>query len=114
MQTPSFTLRAKRAIAAVPFGQVATYGQIAACAGNHRAARRVAWLLHSSSDKEGLPWHRIIGSRGTIRLPRGGGFEEQRALLQAEGVAVDETGSLDLARYLCTLRLDPPPWDRAP
>ncbi|MBN1835705.1 MAG: MGMT family protein [Spirochaetales bacterium] len=109
-----FTLRAKRAIAAVPFGQVATYGQIAACAGNHRAARQIAWLLHSASETERLPWHRVIGGRGSISLPRGGGFEEQRALLEAEGVAVDEAGRIDLSRYLCTLRLDPPPTGTAP
>jgi methylated-DNA-protein-cysteine methyltransferase-like protein len=106
MSVESFTQRAIRAILAIPCGRVATYGQVAACAGNHRAARQVAWLLHSASDKEGLPWHRVIGARGGISLPRGGGFEEQRALLEAEGVAVDEAGRIDLARYLCTLDFD--------
>jgi methylated-DNA-protein-cysteine methyltransferase-like protein len=99
-----FTERAKRAIAAIPRGRVATYGQIAACAGNHRAARQVAWLLHSASTADGLPWHRVIGARGRISLPPGGGFEEQRALLAAEGVAVEAGGCVDLSRYLCNLR----------
>ena len=110
----SFAARAKRAIAAIPFGRVATYGQIAACAGNHRAARQVAWLLHAASEKEALPWHRVIGGRGSISLPRGGGFEEQRALLQGEGVSVDEAGRIELAQYLCTLRPDAPGGEAAP
>jgi methylated-DNA-protein-cysteine methyltransferase-like protein len=101
----SFSDQVKRAIRAIPYGRVATYGQIAACAGNHRAARQVAWLLHSSSNKDRLPWHRVIGSRGAIRLPRGGGFEEQAGLLAAEGVTVTADGRIDLKRYLCTLRL---------
>lgn len=114
MDPEPFMARAKRAIASIPFGQVATYGQVAACAGNHRAARQVAWLLHSASDKEGLPWHRVIGGRGTISLPRGGGFEEQRARLEDEGVSVDEAGRIDLRRYLCTLHLDSPHLDAEP
>ena len=100
MRDPSFSDRAKQAISDIPFGKVATYGQIAACAGNHRAARQVAWLLHSSSRKDNLPWHRVINSRGTISLPIGGGFEEQKVLLEGEGVHVDETGRIDLSKYL--------------
>jgi methylated-DNA-protein-cysteine methyltransferase-like protein len=103
-----FTKRAKRAIAAIPYGRVATYGQVAACAGNHRAARQVAWLLHSASTADGLPWHRVIGGRGRISLPRGRGFEEQRILLGAEGVESDADGRIDLSRYLCSLDPGPP------
>jgi methylated-DNA-protein-cysteine methyltransferase-like protein len=96
----SFTERAKRAIRSVPRGKVATYGLIAACAGNYRASRQVAWLLHSSSRKDNLPWHRIINSKGSISLPAGAGFEEQRMLLRAEGVSVDEKGRINLSKYL--------------
>jgi len=80
----------------IPRGRIATYGQIAALAGNARAARGVAWILHSSSDAERLPWHRVIGSRGRISLPRGRGFEEQRRRLAAEGVAVGRAGRIDM------------------
>ena len=100
MSSASFSDRVKRLIAAIPAGKVATYGQIAACAGNHRAARQVAWLLSSSSGKDNLPWHRVINSRGGISLPVGGGFEEQRMLLEAEGVVVDRKGRVDLKKYL--------------
>ena len=85
-------------VAAIPPGRVATYGQVAAQAGNPRAARQVAWALRAYADS-GLPWHRVIGAGGAIRLPAGGGLERQRALLLAEGVAVDPDGRLDLAAY---------------
>ncbi len=79
---------------------MASYAQVAALAGNHRAVRGVVWILHSSSEASGLPWHRVINSRGAISLPRGRGFEEQRQRLIAEGVAVSRTGKVDLARFL--------------
>ena len=94
-----FERRVKACIRAVPKGRVATYAQIAALAGNDRAARQVARVLHSSSEKDRLPWHRIINSRGGIALGRGRGFEEQRRRLRAEGVIVDRGGRVDLDRY---------------
>jgi len=97
-ETP-FTRMVKDAIRAIPRGRVATYGQIAALAGRERAARGVAWILHSSSDAAGLPWHRVINVRGAISLGRGRGFEEQKKRLAAEGVAVCRGGRVDLKRY---------------
>lgn len=95
----AFSRRVVEAIRKIPRGRVATYGQIAAQAGNARAARGVAWILHSSSDAARLPWHRVIGSRGRISLGRGRGFEEQRRLLAGEGIAVDRAGRIDLEIY---------------
>ena len=97
-ETP-FTREVKRVLRSIPRGRVATYGQIAALAGRERAARGVAWILHSSSDAAGLPWHRVIGGRGAISLPRGRGFEEQKRRLLAEKVAVGPRGRIDLKRY---------------
>jgi methylated-DNA-protein-cysteine methyltransferase-like protein len=97
-ETP-FTREVKRVLRTVPHGRVATYGQIAALAGRERAARGVAWILHSSSESAGLPWHRVIGGGGAISLPRGRGFEEQKRRLAAEGVAVGPRGRIDLKRY---------------
>ena len=94
-----FTREAKRVIRASPRGRVATYGQVAALAGRERAARGVAWILHSSSDAAGLPWHRVINGRGGISLGRGRGFEEQKKGLIAEGVAVNRNGRVDLKRF---------------
>ena len=98
LETP-FTREVKKAIRLIPRGRVATYGQIAALAGREHGARGVAWILHSSSEAAGLPWHRVIGAAGLISLPRGRGFAEQRRRLLAEGVAVGPGGRIDLKRY---------------
>ena len=71
------------AIRKVPRGHVSSYGAIARAAGFPGAARQVAWMLHSSV---GLPWHRIVGAGGEIKL-RGDSAIEQRLRLEAEGVA---------------------------
>jgi methylated-DNA-protein-cysteine methyltransferase-like protein len=94
-----FEARVKKAIKAIPHGKVATYAQIAALAGNHRAARQVVRVLHASSKKDRLPWHRVINSRGGISLARGRGFEEQKRLLLNEGVAVSRLGRIDLEEF---------------
>jgi methylated-DNA-protein-cysteine methyltransferase related protein len=90
--------RIKRVVRRIPKGKVATYGQVAALAGHPRAARAVVWILHSSSVKAKLPWHRVINARGTISLRPGYGYEEQRTLLMREGVAFDREGQVDLRR----------------
>ena len=94
-----FSSRAKSIIASIPAGRVATYGQIAMLAGNRRAARQIAWILHSSSSKHGLPWHRVINRLGKISLPHGGGYEEQMALLIKEGVQFDREECVDLVNF---------------
>ena len=98
MSEKTFTQRLVDVIKSIPRGQVATYGQLAAMAGNPRGARQVVRVLASLSAKEGLPWHRVINARGTISLT-GAGFDEQKALLEAEGVAVDGRGAVDLNAY---------------
>ncbi|MEQ9365245.1 MAG: methylated-DNA--[protein]-cysteine S-methyltransferase [Leptospirales bacterium] len=87
------------AISRIPEGKVATYAQIAELAGNSRAARTVSYVLHSSSRKLNLPWHRVINSRGAISLPRGGGYERQKKLLRGEGVKFDERDRIDLKAF---------------
>ena len=96
----TFEQRVKETIRSIPLGKVATYGQIAALAGNYRGARQVARVLHSSSEKEHLPWHRVVSGKGEISLPRGAGFETQKKLLTAERVGVSDRGRIDFAIYL--------------
>lgn len=96
----SFADRATRVIRRIPRGRVLTYAKAAELAGNRRAARQIAWLLSAASEKRRLPWHRVINSQGRISLPRGGGFEEQRRRLLAEGVECCPEGAVSLARYL--------------
>jgi len=100
MTVSPFTRRVIELIAAIPRGKVATYGGIAAMAGSPRAARQVVRVLHSSSRKEGLPWHRVINREGRISLPDMRGGDEQRELLEAEGVVFSPDGRIDLDRHL--------------
>lgn len=95
----SFYQRIIDIIKRIPEGKVATYGQIAQYAGNPRAARQVAYILHSSSEKENLPWHRVINSKGGISLKHRRGYELQKQLLKKEGVVFDEDGCIDLKRF---------------
>lgn len=66
----------------IPKGKVATYGDVAAKAGYPGAARQVASVLKTTP---GLPWQRVVGAGGQIRL-RGELAHEQRLRLEAEGV----------------------------
>ncbi len=95
-----FTKAVIRTIKSIPEGRVITYGGAAAVAGSPGAARTVAWILHSTSRKEHLPWHRVINSRGSISLKPGYGFELQKQLLKSEGVVVGENGTVSLKKYL--------------
>jgi len=91
--------RVVRLIKSIPAGRVATYGQIADYAGNRKAAREVAYILHSSSEKEDLPWQRVINSKGSISLKRGRGYELQKKMLEDEGVVFGDDDHVDLARF---------------
>ncbi len=97
---PSFTQRVKQIIRKIPRGKVATYGQIAAYAGNPRSVRQVVWTLNSSSRKDKLPWHRVINRNGKISLKPGQGYEIQKMLLEKEGVKFGKNDAVDFERYL--------------
>jgi methylated-DNA-protein-cysteine methyltransferase-like protein len=70
------------AIRKIPRGKVSTYGAVARAAGHPGAARQVVGVLRSAF---GLPWHRVLGAGGEIKL-RGDSAVEQRLRLEAEGV----------------------------
>ncbi len=75
------------AVAKIPYGKVANYGQIARVAGLGRRARLVGYALHSTPDDMTLPWHRVINAQGRIAFPPGSAsYDRQRSLLEAEGV----------------------------
>ena len=75
-------LRIERAIRSIPRGKVATYGGVARVAGFPGAARMVARVLRRGF---GLPWQRVLGAGGTIKLT-GESAMEQRFRLEVEGV----------------------------
>ncbi len=66
----------------IPRGKVSTYGSVARAAGYPGAARQVVAALRRSFD---LPWQRVLGAGGAIKL-RGDSAFEQRLRLEAEGV----------------------------
>jgi methylated-DNA-protein-cysteine methyltransferase-like protein len=96
----SLTDKIKDVVKKIPAGRVATYGQIAAMAGNPRAARQVVRTLHTSSRKEKLPWYRVINSKGGISLQPGAGYEEQKTHLLSEGIEFDSNDTINFERFL--------------
>jgi methylated-DNA-protein-cysteine methyltransferase related protein len=90
----------------IPEGQVSTYGQIASMIPPpdgvdpeqyHRlGARWVGAAMNATPGGQAIPWQRVINSQGGISLPRGSASaDEQRALLDMEGVTFDERGRVD-------------------
>ena len=73
----------RRAIRSIPKGKVATYSQVAAAAGYPLYHRLVVRILRSAG--EALPWQRVVGAGGQIRLRHESAFE-QRHRLEMEGV----------------------------
>lgn len=82
----------------IPYGMVATYGQIAGLIGAPRSARYVGYALHSNPRPGEIPCHRVVFADGS--LARGfafGGSDVQRELLEAEGVSFLPDGRVNLA-----------------
>lgn len=73
-------------VAAIPRGQVASYGEVARRAGLPRRARLVGHALKAAPASLKLPWHRVLNAKGMISLPAGSrGHRRQRVLLEDEG-----------------------------
>ncbi len=88
------------AVERIPYGRVATYGQIAALAGLPGHARQVGYALHATPDERDIPWHRVINARGEVSRRSERQFESiQQQLLEAEGIAFTPAGRVDLRRY---------------
>ena len=79
-----FALGVLRATARVPFGHVATYGEMAASAGSPRAARAAGNALHINPIPIVVPCHRIVPASGGIG-GYGGGEDRKKFLLELEG-----------------------------
>ncbi len=73
----------RRAIRQIPRGRVATYAQVAAAAGYPLHHRQVVHVLRQAGDS--VPWQRVVGAGGQIRLRLDAGHE-QRMRLEMEGV----------------------------
>jgi methylated-DNA-[protein]-cysteine S-methyltransferase len=71
-------------LARVPFGEVTTYGALAARAGKPRAARAVGTIMNRNPIPIVLPCHRVVGADGSL-VGYAGGLERKQALLRLEG-----------------------------
>lgn len=84
----------------VPYGKVATYGQIAAMAGLPRHARLVGRVLHQLDEENSVPWHRIVNAQGKISLMK---LDMASANLQEQKLALEKieviNGKVNLKKY---------------
>ena len=81
-------------VAQIPYGKVASYGQIARICGKPRAAREVGWAMYRCPDH--LPWQRVVMADGAVT---GGAYAEiRRSLLESEGVEFLPDGRVDMKK----------------
>jgi methylated-DNA-[protein]-cysteine S-methyltransferase len=81
-----FGRRVLQATAAIPFGHTATYGDMAARAGNPKASRAAGRALGANAIPIIVPCHRVIGTSGKL-TGYTGGMHRKEALLRLEGIA---------------------------
>lgn len=94
-----FTKRIYEVVQQIPRGCVASYGQVAALAGNPRGARGVGFALHRNPRPGEIPCHRVVFRDGSLCSGFAfGGEGAQRALLAAEDVAFLPDGRVDLQK----------------
>lgn len=83
----------------IPKGNVATYGQVAALAGNKKWARIVGYALHVNPDPENIPCYRVVTRDGDVSKAFAfGGENEQVRLLKEDGITFVD-GKVDMKKY---------------
>ena len=83
----------------IPYGKVATYGQIASHLGSKGLARAVGNALHRNPDGDLYPCYKVVNAAGKLAENYAfGGIGEQKRRLEAEGIPV-VGGKVDLKRY---------------
>ena len=84
----------------IPKGKVASYGTVAALAGNPRWARVVGYALHVNPEPGKIPCHRVVTRSGEVSKAFAfGGENMQRQLLSEEGIEFLDDGCVDMARF---------------
>lgn len=83
----------------IPKGKVATYGQVAALAGNRRWARVVGYALHANPNEQEIPCYRVVTKDGRVSKAFAfGGENRQMELLVADGVEFED-GHVVMEKY---------------
>jgi methylated-DNA-protein-cysteine methyltransferase-like protein len=85
-----------RLVKKIPRGRVTTYGEVAKALRTPGGARSVGYAMAATPQGRGIPWHRVLGAGGRIRVPEPYAAK-QRRLLETEGVVVG--GVIDMKVY---------------
>lgn len=93
-----FRERVEALVAQIPKGRVMTYGQIAGMCGNAKAARIVGGIAHFGDPD--LPWQRVVNKSGGLAAGYPGGRDGHKAVLEAEGVSVNENYQVSITELL--------------
>lgn len=89
----------------IPYGKVATYGQIATICGNPYYARAVGNALHKNPNPQKIPCYRVVNSKGKLTEKFAfGGLKVQSDLLISEGIEVID-GRVNLEKYQCVAKI---------
>ena len=78
-----FDLRVWRETSAIPYGETASYGEIARAIGRPGGAREIGGAMARNPIPIIVPCHRVLGSDGAL-VGYAGGLERKRALLDLE------------------------------
>ena len=92
----TFSERVVRVALSIPFGKVATYGQIArAAGGGNMASRSVTGILGKAYEagEKNIPFHRIVYADGKVWI-NDEHFKERMKRYREEGIEVDERGRI--------------------
>ena len=89
-------------VSKIPYGKIATYGQIADLIYAYGRARQVGWALRRLKLPSTIPWHRVINSKGeiTMSFSRNGTDWIQKGLLINEGIKFNSKMKIDIKKYL--------------
>ncbi len=93
--TDDFAYEVLSVVEEIPEGKVATYGQIARLIGREKNARLVACVLSHAEYYGEFPCHRVVNHAGRLAP----GWQEQRFLLEEEGVGLKDRNHVELKKY---------------
>lgn len=95
-----FSQKVIEIVKSIPYGKIASYGQIAIMADRPRSARQVGWILNKKGGEEGVPWWRVINNSGRISIKYSEFLaHDQKELLQKEGIKVSNLFEIDIEKY---------------
>lgn len=98
-----FYERMKIVCAQIPYGKVATYGQIALLCGKPKNSRQVGYALRNGLAGDNVPAYRIVNSSGLLSGAKAFKTPDmQRNLLKKEGIETTLTNrgyKVDLKRF---------------